>query len=105
MTYDQPSLQSLRAAVGPACQPQNAWRIVRGREAVLAMPRSWTLEHVGAIAEEMLDLTDYWEYRRLLELLHLLDPTLVLHFASRGLASPDADVKEAAEDFHRSADA
>jgi hypothetical protein len=105
MTDDQPSRESLRAAVELACQPQNAWRIVRGRETVLAMPRAWVLEHVGAVAEEALDLADLWEYRRLLELLDLLDPGLVRRFASRGLSSPDPDVREAAEDYRRPTDA
>jgi hypothetical protein len=99
MTDNQPTIEALRAAVELACQPQNAWRIVQGREAVLAMPRPWVLEHVAAVADETLDLTDYWEYRRLLELLHLLDPTLVRRFVSRGLSSPDPDVRDAAEDF------
>ena len=103
MTDDQPMLETLRSAVELACQPQNAWRIVRGRETVLAMPRPWVLEHVRVVAEEALDLADYWEYRRLLELLDLLDPGLVQRFASRGLSSLDPDIREAAEEYHRPA--
>lgn len=105
MTDEHPPLELLRSAVENACQPQNAWRIEQGREAVLAMPRAWVLQHIAAVAEEALDLLDYWEYRRLLELLTLLDPELVRRFVARGLASSDPDVREAAEDFDRPADA
>jgi len=105
MNDDQPSVESLRAAVELACQPQNAWRIVRGRESVLAMPRHWVLEHVASVAAAALDLSDHWEYRRLLELLDLLDPELVRRFISLGLSSADPDVREATEDFHRPSDA
>jgi len=105
VTDDPPSLEALRAAVELACRPQNAGRIVRGREAVLAMPRPWVLEHVAAAAEEALDLNDYWEYRRLLEVLDLLDADLVRRFVGRGLSHPDPDVREAAEDFRRPTDA
>ncbi len=39
MNDERPSLESLRAAVEQACQPQNAWRIERGREAVSVMSK------------------------------------------------------------------
>ncbi len=103
MNDERPSLESLWAAVEQACQPQNAWRIERGRESVLAMPRPWVLENVSTVAEQALDLSDYWEYRRLLELLNLIDPRLLRPFLPPGLASPDPDVRDAAEDFDRTA--
>lgn len=97
----EPALNALRSAVQQACCPQNAGRIVEGRQQVLAMPRPWVLECIGLIAEEALDLTDYWEYRRLLELLALLDSGLLQRFVARGLTSTDAEVRETAEDFRR----
>lgn len=59
------------------------------------------LEHIEQVAIAALDLSDYWEYRRLLELAELLDPGLLQRFVSLGLGNPDPDVHEAAEDFKR----
>ncbi len=101
MTDEQSLLESLRSAVELSCQPQNAGRIMWGRELVLAMRRALVLEHVARVAEEVLNLADYWEYRRLLELLDLLDPELVRRFIPHGLASIDPDVREAAMDYQR----
>jgi hypothetical protein len=100
-TDGEPSLESLWVAVELACQPQNASPILRGREMILAMPRRWVLEHVASVATAALDLSDYWEYRRLLELLDLLDPELLQRFVLPGLSSADPNIREAAEDFHR----
>jgi hypothetical protein len=99
MAEVEPSLDALRSAVTLACQPSNAGRIVAGRRQVLAMPRLWVLERIERVAAETLDLSDYWEYRRLLELAELLDGELVRRLVPLGLGSSDPDVLEAAEDF------
>jgi hypothetical protein len=98
---DQP-LDALRSAVQLACQPQNVGQIVAGRQQVLAMPRPWVLEQIEHVATEALDLTDSWEYRRLLELARQLDAGLVRRLVVLGLDSSDPDVREAAEDFRAS---
>ena len=99
MAKAEPTLDALRAAVQLACQPQNAGRIVAGRNQVLAMPRAWVLARVEQVAAESLDTSDNWEYRRLLELAELLDAELVRRLVPLGLGSSDPDVREAAEDF------
>lgn len=96
-----PPVEELRSSLEWACQPQNASLIVQGRSRVLALPREWVLEHIEQVAIAALDLSDYWEYRRLLELAELLDPGLLQRFVSLGLGNPDPDVHEAAEDFKR----
>jgi hypothetical protein len=99
MADAEPTLDALRAAVQLACQPQVAGRIVAGRKQVLAMPRAWVLAHIERVAAEALDLADYWEYRRLLELAESLDAGLLRRLVPLGLGSSDPDVREAAEDF------
>jgi hypothetical protein len=94
-------LDAFRSAIRLACQAQNAGRIVAGREQVLALPRAWVLERIEQVAVEALDLSDYWEYLRLLELAELLDERLVQRFVTLGLDSGDPDVREAAQDFRR----
>lgn len=90
---------ALRSAVELACQPQNAHRILAGRQQVLAFPRHWVIGHVEEVAKEVLNLDDYWEYRRLLELVTLLSSEILQRFVAHGLMSDDSDVREAAEDY------
>lgn len=93
------SIDDLRTAIQLACQPQNAHRIVAGRQQVLAMPRDWVLQSLENLVNECLDLTDQWEYRRLLELAQELDADLVKRLVQLGHASNDEDIQEAARDF------
>src|SRR5262249_4225224 len=99
MAEAEPTLDILRAGVQLACKPQNAGRIVTARNQVLAIARNWVLSHAEQVAAESLDLSDYWEHRRLLELAELLDAKLVRRLARLGLDSSDPDVREAADDF------
>jgi hypothetical protein len=99
MSEANPSIDALRLAVQLACRPQNAGRIVAGRQQVLAMPRTWVIEYLERVAAASLNLSDYWEYRRLLELADLLDQELVQRLVLLGLDSTNADVREAAEDY------
>jgi hypothetical protein len=101
MSEIEPNLDTFRAAIQLACQSQNAGRIVKGRQRVLAFPRAWVLEQIEQRAIQSLDLSDEWEYRRLLELAEMLDADLVQRFVAIGVDSKDPDVREAAEDFRK----
>lgn len=99
MADSESSIDALRASVELACQPQNAHRIVAGREQVLAMPRAWVLANIEQVAAEVLDWSDDWEYRRLLELASLLDAQLTQRLVGPRLTSTNPDIREAAEAF------
>ncbi len=99
MTKAEPTIDALRAAIQWACQPQTASKIVARRNQVLAMPQDWVLVHFEQVVTESLNLADYWEYRRMLELANLLDASMVQRLIPLGLGSGDPDVREAAEDF------
>jgi hypothetical protein len=99
MKDDHPAIEELRASIQLACQPQNAHRIVAGRQQVLAMPRAWVIQSIEEVATSCLNFKDYWEYRRLLELASQLDADLVQRLVQLGQASDDEDVREAAQDF------
>lgn len=101
MAKVEPNLDALRDAIQLACQAQNVSRIVKGRQQVLALPRAWVLERIEQVAGEAIDLSDEWEYRRLLELAESLDAGLVQRFVSLGLDSEDPEVREAAQDFRK----
>jgi hypothetical protein len=93
------TIADLRDAIQLACQPQNAWRIEAGRKKILAMPRLWVIEHIEQVANDAIDLSDYWEYRRLLEVAAMLDRELLQRLVAIGSRSHDPDVSEAAADF------
>ncbi len=86
-------------AVQLACQPQNAHRILAGREQVLALSKTLVLSQLSSVAKRALNLDDDWEYRRLLELLELVDSSLLQEFVEIGLTSQDPDILEAAGDY------
>ncbi len=89
----------LLAAVREACQPTYAAKILSGRQRVLALPRPWVVANIERVAAAGLDLDDYWEYRRLLELYALLDGALVARLVEVGRLSTDPEIAEAARDF------
>ena len=82
-----------------SCQSQNAFNVELGRNALLALPRTWLLEHIEVAAEPLIQLNNNWEFRRLLELYSLLDTTLARQLALRGITDPDAEIREASEIF------
>lgn len=92
-------LTELRSALLLACQPTNMASIEEGRRRVLALPRALVLEYIEHIAADAIELTDYWEYRRLLECAALLDAGVVARMAAWGIDSSDPDVREAANDY------
>src|SRR5688500_18129676 len=90
---------ALRVAVRLACQPSSDTKIVEGRTLALAMPRAFVTENLERIAREELNLADYWEYRRLLELAALVDDQVVRRIVVWGHGHADPDVREASDDF------
>ena len=96
-----PTIDDLRSAIQLACQSQNSHRIVAGQQAVIALPREWVLRSIEQAAADYLDLTDYWQYRRLLELARQLDDDLVRRFVVMGIRSDDEDILGAASDFQK----
>ena len=95
---------ALRCALSFACQAQHVSNIQLGRAAVLALPRAPVLERIVDAARATLDLGDELEVRRFLEVLRILDARLLRHFASEQLASPNREIREAAEAFLEVAD-
>lgn len=96
-----PLLESFRSSIALACQSMSVSCTEQGRSQVLALPRAWVLEHIENVATSGLDLSDFRQYRRLLELASLLDGRLLQRIVSLGLHHPDVDVRDAAEGFHR----
>ena len=89
----------LREALGRACQAQNTAVITQGRREILALPRDAVLQSIERVAADSLPLDDEWEFRRLLEVYEQLDRGLLRRLVEVGLASSNAAINDAAEDF------
>ncbi len=85
--------------LGIACQAAHIGPIMIGRRALCAMPRAWLVERIEAVADETIGLHDEWDYRRLVELYCCLDDGLSQRLASHGLADPNPEIREAAQDY------
>ena len=91
--------QTLHKALQLACQPTHAGKICQGRQQILSMDRALVLNTIERVAQKALNLTDYWEYRRFLEMCEMLDASLVQRVAQWGITQSDEDIRDAARDF------
>lgn len=82
-----------------ACKPQNYSSIIVARKRLLEFPTEWVEEKIKASATLLIDICDYWEYRRLLELLESISKDLFNWTVSLGENSSDLDICEAVNDF------
>jgi len=62
------------------------------------IPGSWTHSYLPEAIEKELDLSDAWEFRRLLELLDEVAPSISSHYARDGLQK-GGELEEAARDW------
>jgi hypothetical protein len=91
----------LGVMLSSACDATNIGVIVAGRSIIAQLPHAWLKAHLIEVARTTLNLNEEFEFRRLLELLREVQPTLMADVIRDGLGSPDADVRKAAE-FHAS---
>jgi len=82
-----------------SCAGHDSLNVLDVRNLIASMPREWVLSHVEANVERLLPEATYWEYRRLLELYRCLDSRLTQALAQRAAEHPDAEIREAGEDF------
>ena len=82
-----------------ACDSQHFGSITAGRRAIARIPLRWLEENLFRVAADVLDLEDEWVYRRLLELVREVAPSIQKDFIDKGLASSNPDVASAASDF------
>lgn len=89
----------LKKLLGFACQAQNEANIVLGRKKIMEIDESWLRCHVTGCAENGLDLSDEWEYRRFVELILLAVPDLKESVLALGENSDNPEIRETADDF------
>jgi hypothetical protein len=86
------------------CRASHATNIELGRAGLLALPRAWLMERLPAAAEPLLQLEEYWEFLRLMEIVERLDEDFLRTLIERGMRSPDPDVREVAGDWREALD-
>lgn len=79
-----------------ACQAQSSANIDLGRATLLALPHAEVSRRIKSVAARTLNPGDAWEMRRLLEAVGLLDLEMLREIADDLMASPDAEIREAA---------
>jgi len=83
-----------------ACQSQHVGNIMSARKAMLAIPPLWLSGVLCDAIEEVVDLNDEWEYRRLIELLKELKSELLKNYLDYGMDSGNGVIHEAATDLN-----
>ena len=82
-----------------ACESQHIGNIMSARKSLRILPRVWLSRVLQDSIEEMIDLDDEWEYRRLVELLKELNSELAESYIAFGLAAEGGAIFEAAIDM------
>ena len=82
-----------------ACQSQHIGKITAARKAMLTLPRAWLSGVLPDAIGEAVDLSDEWEYRRLIELLRELKSDLYHVYIAFGIAAGSGEIYEAATDL------
>jgi hypothetical protein len=91
-------IDEFKQALLNACDASHVQNILKGQETILSMSRPWVISHINGIARDILDLSDEWHFRRLLELYQKIDPNLYHDLVDFGLQSSNDDIVEAAKD-------
>jgi hypothetical protein len=96
---DDRSRRVLSIILSFACKAQNDAAHRAGREAFAKIPLGWRACQLHQVVTDTLDLTDEWEYRRLLELLEQTAPDQLPPYIRIGLNSANEEIVDAANDF------
>ena len=89
----------LKKLIEWACKPQNVTPIVLARKKIDEINKNWLKQCFVDVAKECIDFSDYWEYRRLLELIVCVVPELKPLALQICEDSEDKDIREIIEDF------
>ena len=82
-----------------ACKPTNTTPITIARECLKQFPTDWISNKIKQTVLSSIDIGDYWEYRRLLELSEIISIDLLEWVITLGEGAKDLDIIEAVDDF------
>lgn len=98
------ALRICRIIIEFACQAQNELPILAGRRAFERLPREWVDLHLDEAVRQVLDLSDDWDYTRLLELVSPSYPAWLKYYCDWGFSSGNEDIIETAHHMCRNGD-
>lgn len=82
-----------------ACCGQNELPINIGRKCLCSFPKDWICNRIQKLLFKSINIYDYWDYRRFLELSNVISEELLEWAISISYHSDDSDIIEAATDF------
>jgi len=82
-----------------ACYGQNTSGIMTGRKKIAEIPKAWLKTHLLNVVKKDFDYSDYWSYRRLLEVVVEIVPELKDMILSINSETADKDLIEIINDF------
>ncbi len=91
--------QVLQKLLEWACQPQNTNAIMISRKKIGEINKCWLESNLIDVATKCIDLSDEWEYRRLLELIDLMTPKLKEEVLGLGRMSGNEDIEDVVEEY------
>lgn len=83
-----------------ACQPTNVLPITIARDCLKQFPVEWVSPKIKQTVFRFIDITDDWDFRRLLELCDLISIDLLKWAITLGADSTNPDIIEAVDDFN-----
>jgi len=93
------SKQVLKVLIENSCLGQNYGPIELGRKKISEIDKNWLKQYFIEVANECINYSDEWEYRRLLELVVYAIPELKHQVLEFGMNSENEEIREAVEDF------
>ena len=94
------SRQVLKVLIDNSSLGQNYGPIELGRKKIgEIVNREWLIQNFMKVADESINYSDEWEYRRLVELVDLYIPELKEKVLEKGINSDNEEIREVAEDF------
>ena len=98
--YDEYAAEkALRLLLEYACYGQNIEGIELGRREIAKIPRKWLKSHLLTVVKRDFEYSDYWNYRRLLELVVELVPELKDDMLSINCGTTDPDLIDVIDDY------
>jgi hypothetical protein len=97
---DEISSEVVGELISWACQPTNVLPITIARNCLKQFPVDWASPKIKQTVFHFIDITDDWDYRRLLELCELISLDLLKWAIELNDKSTNPDIAEAVDDFN-----
>ena len=98
--YDEYTAEkAFSVLLGWACYGQHMEGIELGRREIAKIPRVWLKSHLLAVVKNDFEYSDYWNYRRLLELVVELAPELKNDILSINSGTTNPDLIDVIDDY------